>query len=504
MVRAANRWSEALVEPFGCKWGERRWWGSLPGVDPLDVTDSQGRFQIIADKPADGFDLEVTSRALAKKRFALVPVAKTDNRLQLATGATVRGRIVDHGRPVAGVEVGLAQVSRKSETFLGAAVIGTDADGRFLFANVSANDDCFVYGIMDSLRSSGGIPAKHIHVGTDDSEADVGDLAVESAFRISGRIALSDGKPVPAHTRVLISREEAWDSQIVDADANGAFTAAGIPHGVVTISANIPNYHLSVKNKSLERLNWIFLKGLVEKDVEGLVVLFEPGKLVRPPYPRDPHAQQALTRSYERLKVEPPTGVTADLKAPEGTEPEIVEQFATELPAKPRKPLPKIDLPPPLPEPVLADADVPKRTVTGRVTDDAGKPIADAEVWLQVRWVPPTRSLSVHAKCEPNGQFKLAFPTAWLQGATVVDVNGAIWAYAPGHRIGLANGGPLILGEPDAKPCEIHLGPVTVTSVTIHRPDGSAAVGALVAPSIYQQPGAGSWGFDVPEFARKR
>jgi protocatechuate 3,4-dioxygenase beta subunit len=328
----------ALVEPWCCKQGERRWWGSLPGVDPLDVTDLQGRFQIIADKPADGFDLEVTARALAKKRFALVPVAKADNRLQLATGATVRGRVVDHGKPVAGVEVGLAQVSRNSETFLGAAVIGTDADGRFLFANVSANDDYFVYGIMDSLSRRGGIPEKRIHVGADESETDVGDLAIEPAFRLSGRIALSDGKAIPAHTRVLISRDGAWDSQIVDAAADGTFSAFGIPRGIISINANIPAYHDSPKNKSLDRLHGASLKGFIEKDIDRLTVLFEPGKLVRPSLPRDSRAQQALIRSFERLKLEPPMGVTADLKAFDRAEPEVAEHTVIELPARPRKP----------------------------------------------------------------------------------------------------------------------------------------------------------------------
>ena len=34
--------------PFSCKIGERRWSGSMPGVDPLAVTDEQGQFQIVA------------------------------------------------------------------------------------------------------------------------------------------------------------------------------------------------------------------------------------------------------------------------------------------------------------------------------------------------------------------------------------------------------------------------------------------------------------------------
>ena len=97
----------ALVEPFGCKTGEKRWWGSMPGVDPLAVTDEQGQFQIVAAEPMDGLDLEVSARAFAKKRFALVPSGKVVNRLPLSEGVTIRGRVVDHGRAVADVECSL-------------------------------------------------------------------------------------------------------------------------------------------------------------------------------------------------------------------------------------------------------------------------------------------------------------------------------------------------------------------------------------------------------------
>jgi Carboxypeptidase regulatory-like domain len=288
----------AIVEPFGCKIGERRWWGSMPGVDPLAVTDEQGQFQIVAAEPVDGLDLEISARAFAKKRFALVPSGKVVNRLPLSEGATVRGRVVDHGRPVAGVNVGLAQVDRNVETFLGPAVIGTDADGQFLFANVSGNDDYFVYGIMSSLGERGGISERRVHVGGDGSELKLGDFAVEPAFRLSGRLVLADGKPLPDHTRVLVSRSEVWDSQIVEVDAKGAFVAGGIPRGVIHITASVPGYRLSAKNKSLDRFRGFWLQGLVEKDVEPLVVLFEPGKVERSDWPRKPAAQKALGGTF--------------------------------------------------------------------------------------------------------------------------------------------------------------------------------------------------------------
>jgi hypothetical protein len=133
-----------MVEPFGCKTGERRWWGSLPGTDPLAVTDEQGRFELVSEKPIDALDLQVSARAIATKRFSLMPAGDVVNRLEVSEGATIHGRVLDHDRPVSGILMGLVQVSRSAEKFTGPVQIGTDTNGRFLFSNVPNDEDYFV------------------------------------------------------------------------------------------------------------------------------------------------------------------------------------------------------------------------------------------------------------------------------------------------------------------------------------------------------------------------
>ena len=72
--------------------------------------------------------------------------------------------MVDHGRPVASVKVGMIEAERQIETSVGPLEIGTDAHGEFLFANVPPDRDFYIYGIMDSLRDRGGISDRRIHV----------------------------------------------------------------------------------------------------------------------------------------------------------------------------------------------------------------------------------------------------------------------------------------------------------------------------------------------------
>ena len=480
----------AMVVPIGGKDGKERWFGGAKWtvIDPLAVTDELGRFEIVSGHPADTFDLEVTARALAKKKFLLVPTAKTDNRLVLTEGATVRGRVMDHGRPVASVKVGMIQAERRGfEYSIGPLEIGTDAHGEFKFANVPPDRDLNIYGIMDSLRDRGGICERRIHVGADGSETNVGDLAVEPAYRITGRLVLSDGKPLPPHTRITIGRENAWDSQIVEVDPSGEFTARGIPPGLINLHAPLDGYRMSNKNLSFEPLNANFLQGLVEKDIDGLLVLLEPGKPNRfDPESRTQDDWRRLYATEQRLKLQPLAGAVAVAGGYRDVEDLIVER-----PLHPTKPLPKIELPPPLPKPVSADANVPKRAIVGRVVDQAGKPIAGADVWYPVRWNAAPGEFTVHSAAGADGRFKLEFPIEWLpKDATERDVCPRVVAFTPGYAIGTGDAvSQAIPGSTGPKsnkstPLEVQLGPQSEAEFTVLTPDGKPLPGARVGLSF--------------------
>jgi hypothetical protein len=306
----------ALVEPYGCKSEKGRWFGRTAGIDPLAVTDDQGRFEIATSEPVEGLDLQITARAMATKKFPLVPSGAGANRLQLSQGATICGRVLNHDRPVPGILVGLVLADRSLDKFNGLVQIGTDAEGRFSFSNAPADEDFFVYGIMSSVGPYGAIGPHRLHAAGDGGQTDAGDLTVEPAYRIAGRLALSDGKLVPAHTRVLFNRQDTRDTQSVEADASGGFSVGGIPSGIISISASVPGYRTSEKNRSLDRPNGRALQGLVKGDIDGLIMLFEPGKPKALGWPTSPVEQDAVIRSRDRVKIEPPFGVTADLQAP--------------------------------------------------------------------------------------------------------------------------------------------------------------------------------------------
>jgi hypothetical protein len=131
----------ALIEAQGVsermESGIRKMFGGVATAPT--ITDAKGSFVLVLQKAADGAYLAVNARGLAPARLE-IPTGSEEKPLTLGRGAAVKGRILKEGKPLEGVTVGLAQIDRNSETFVGEFTAETDAAGRFLVANVVPKD----------------------------------------------------------------------------------------------------------------------------------------------------------------------------------------------------------------------------------------------------------------------------------------------------------------------------------------------------------------------------
>jgi len=252
--------------------------GFSPGIfDPVAVTDASGEFWLISSSPIRRLDVKVEARGLAKRIFSDLKPNKTA-RLRLLRGVQVSGRLVQDGKPVEGVVVGLVQVRRGIGEFVGTHEIATDAGGRFVLSNVTPNDDYYLYGKMATLNKRSALAFRAIKIGADGGRQDLGEVSLQPAHSVSGRVVLADGKPVPSGTQLMVSRQEAWDWQSVMLDAEGRFLVEGIPAEEVAVNVKLKGYHLSPRNKTRDANNPSSLSGYVEQDIKGLTILLEPGK----------------------------------------------------------------------------------------------------------------------------------------------------------------------------------------------------------------------------------
>ena len=269
----------AVVEPFAVRKGDTTRFGGLTGFDPLALTDARGEFRLGVPEKGILVHVQVSAPKKAPRKYKeLAPGAKGHD-LSLPDGASVTGRLVKDGKPLPGVAVGLDQVNRDVETFVGDFKAATDAVGVFLIPNVPANDKFVLYGLMGSMKAHGAVAARPVQTGRSREAADVGDVAVGPGFKLTGRVVLSDGKPVPAGTRVILSREEAWDFQQAVVGEGGSFSFEGLPPERYTLSARVKGYRPSTENASLDLLNPFHLLGAVRADVRDLRLLYEPGEV---------------------------------------------------------------------------------------------------------------------------------------------------------------------------------------------------------------------------------
>ena len=466
----------AVVEPFGCQTADRRWLGQMDGVDPLVVANERGEFTLVCDAPVIGLDLRVEARGAARKNFELVKSGNEKHRLELESGATISGRVVAGGQPVGGILVGICQADRRGDKFLGPYQIGTDDEGRFTFVNLPSDGALFVYGIMKTLTDVGTLPAKKF-MPDGEVATDLGDLSVVPAYTLRGRIVLVDGNPVPPHTRVMIGRDEAWDSIVVEAAADGTFSAGGIPPEVIEVIVRVEGYRLSPKNKSFEPLIGWSIKGLVSDDVEDLTILYELGETNRP---EDHRNRQAAAAKHNRLRTQRLAGVTAAL---EEFPPEQVTAPTTGNPAP--KALPKIVVPAKKPAPVPAGKVGATITLTGTVVDNQGQQIDKGQLWVPVQWISPFETLMATANYDGRNPFHLTFPEAWLPANRTM-ANPIVWTYAPGHAIGTVDAQKQMFGIEPAEPLKIEVPPAEDLSFVVLLPNGEPAIGAKVEPWLFK------------------
>jgi hypothetical protein len=269
----------AVIEPEMVSWknadgtlGGRG--GAVKGLDPLGVTNEKGEFEIAYTRPALNMTVCVFARGMAPKWFPELPTGSDRHTLPVSRGATIRGRLVQFGKPVPDAEIGLINKERGMGQHFPESRIGTQPDGTFLFANLPAHNGWFVYAKMNSILNRGATTPVSCRTSRDDEIIDVGDIKIRSGHRVRGRVILTDGKPIADGMHMNISATEAWDSQSSPLPSDGRFDFRNVPTGEYALFPSVKGYHLSDKNPNL---SWT-IEGRIDTDIDDFIILLDPGK----------------------------------------------------------------------------------------------------------------------------------------------------------------------------------------------------------------------------------
>ena len=235
----------------------------------MAISDSAGEFDIYVAKSFDSVGLQIEASGLARTKFTGATPGGVRRDFVLPVGAGLVGRVVRDGKPVKGINVGVASADRGVVSFTGDFVVGTGADGVFVFRSLPADRDYQFYGGMDSLRGIGAVPARVVHVGREGSKTDLGTITLTPGWRVAGEVRVANATTLPAGSRLIVNREGAWDFSIIDLPADGRFDLPKVPGEVVSLSVGMTGYHAAVSPPKLGRL---------ASDRTGLIFVMEPGK----------------------------------------------------------------------------------------------------------------------------------------------------------------------------------------------------------------------------------
>ncbi|MEP6669762.1 MAG: hypothetical protein ABJF10_11450 [Chthoniobacter sp.] len=263
----------AVLDIDGVVRGDTTSWGCNAKVDSMTVSDLQGEFHIVAGEDIQGAHVLVKAPGRCPRWFQLEPAKMA--LLRLKAGAEVRGRLVANGQPLAGVPLAMATDARQCGVFICDLTSATDADGRFVFSNVPEGVKLQLFATMDAMQKRHAAFRMDVTSANDGQPTELGDLTAVPAYRLTGRVILADGKPVPPNTRLMLSRKNAWDSQLVMIGEEGKFTANAVPGEQISFNITVPGYCLSPKNSNVNPWNRDTLTGLVNADVDGLKILLE-------------------------------------------------------------------------------------------------------------------------------------------------------------------------------------------------------------------------------------
>jgi hypothetical protein len=260
----------AEVSINGVTVGNSTGYGQQPaGTDVVAVSDSAGEFEIYVAKPFDSLGLQIDAPGLARTKFTGVTPGGARRDFVLPPGAALVGRVVRDGKPVQGINVGVASADRGVERFTGDFVVGTDPDGWFVFPNLPAGRDYQFYGVLDSLRGIGALLARVVRVGKEGSRTDLGVLSLTPGWRVAGEVRVANAKTLPVGSRLILGREGAWDFSVIDLPADGRFDLPNVPGEAVSLSVGMAGYRAAASPPELGRLT---------SDRTGLLFLMEPGK----------------------------------------------------------------------------------------------------------------------------------------------------------------------------------------------------------------------------------
>jgi len=288
--------SNALITVSGSTRNGQMTWPAYD-VDYFSVSDDAGNFVICGKTPFAAIDGAVEADGFAKSSFEQWPSDEVNremavrdpvsagaaayahpmHEMTLTQGGSLRGRLLNDGKPVVNAEVRLNGCGVGSHCWFREGAVLTDHEGRFLFEHLPAGQSYSIRGTWDLLAAAGAFPAQDVKTQNEGSTTDVGDLNLQPVSEVNGHIKLSDGEPLPANSRFLLSDDAMGSSSSSAIGKTGSFHFTAVPGDAVWIYLRVPGYQLTPRDPFLK--SGTVTNITVARNMTNFVITMKPESL---------------------------------------------------------------------------------------------------------------------------------------------------------------------------------------------------------------------------------
>jgi hypothetical protein len=188
-----------------------RGYGGDKDITPLTLSDNMGKFRVVAEKDFSEVQFRASLSGYATNEVVWSAAKPDQLTIRMGTGASLQGRLIHEGKPLANVEVGLVQEIRTLGAIVTPMEVTTNSDGVFRFEHLPPKLDYSIYTTTDQ-RAKGVLPVSIVTAPNDSHLADLGDVTTQSPRRLSIAVKTEDGSDLPEQSYVFVRRDRAWKS----------------------------------------------------------------------------------------------------------------------------------------------------------------------------------------------------------------------------------------------------------------------------------------------------
>ncbi|MEM7479330.1 MAG: hypothetical protein AAF483_30470, partial [Planctomycetota bacterium] len=235
-----------VILPYHIRYGNITTGTNNGLVSKLTLSDEDGKFTLFAVTKVVNLALRASGRGKATAQVQYSFDSKEDCEIIVGKGASLRGRLIFDGQPQAGVKLGIVQQDRSVGAIVTPRELVSNSDGEFVIDHLPPDREYALYTFLQQ-DAKAVLPASLVTAPGHGKRAELGDVPLQAASRLSIKIRAADKQELPEKSMLYVGQRLAW--QVARFDPAGKndplFTIPDASEGSYDVTLRIPGYKVA-------------------------------------------------------------------------------------------------------------------------------------------------------------------------------------------------------------------------------------------------------------------